>query len=332
MVYPLVRRIRGRWVRSRGQLYHVPVKLDPVKIEWIVRKKEKGELTNRVIAESMGVSTIWVKKLWKRYRTDGKMPTIRKAGRRVVQTSPEDVALIVETHREYEAGAVMLERVIDSLYRTHIPHNRVHRTLRSLGLAREEPRKQAKRKWVRYERRYSNSMWHTDWTLIDGKRGWLIAYLDDASRFVVGYGLFPEATSAHSVEVLKEAIREHGKPASILTDRGIQFYAVEADERLRGLTVFERYLIENEIRQVLSRVSHPQTNGKVERFFRTVKDKLPRFGTVDSLIQWYNVKRPHMSLNLDVMETPYQAYLRKMPETGVVIDEEAGEVYHAKKE
>jgi len=32
------------------------------------------------------------------------------------------------------------------------------------------------------------------------------------------------------------------------------------------------------------------------------------------------------------METPYQAYLRKMPETGVVIDEEAGEVYHAKKE
>ena len=56
------------------------------------------------------------------------------------------------------------------------------------------------------------------------------SHLDDASRFVVGYGLFPEATSEHSVEVLKEAIRKHGKPASILTDRGIQFYAVEADD------------------------------------------------------------------------------------------------------
>jgi hypothetical protein len=50
----------------------------------------------------------------------------------------------------------------------------------------------------------------------------LIVYLDDASRFVVGYGLFPEATSQRSVEVLKEAISRHGRPASILADRGIQ--------------------------------------------------------------------------------------------------------------
>ncbi len=183
---------------------------------------------------------------------------------------------------------------------------------------------------MRYERKYSNSLWHTDWTLIEGK-GWLIAYLDDASRFVVGYGLFPEATSEHSVEVLKEAVKRHGKPASILTDRGIQFYAVEADDRLRGLTAFEKYLIENEIRHVLGRVSHPQTNGKVERFFRTVKDKLDRFESLDRLMEWYNTVRPHMSLNLDVIETPYQAYGRKMPEGGRVVDEEAGEVYHAQK-
>jgi transposase InsO family protein len=49
----------------------------------------------------------------------------------------------------------------------------------------------------------------------------------------------------------------------MLTDRGAQFYASEAEERERGSTVFERYLIENEIRHVLSRVSHPQTNGKI---------------------------------------------------------------------
>ena len=142
-----------------------------------------------------------------------------------------------------------------------------------MGLARDEPRKQIRKKWIRYERKYSNSLWHTDWTLIEGM-GWLIAYLDDASRFIVAYGLFAEATSQHAVDVLMEAIRKHGKPASILTDRGIQFYAVEADDRIRGSTVFERYLVENEIRQILSRVSHPQTNGKVERFFRTVKEVL----------------------------------------------------------
>ena len=104
--------------------------------------------------------------------------------------------------------------------------------------------------------------------------GWLIAYLDDASRFIVGYGLFAEATSERAIEVLKEAIKRYGRPASILTDRGTQFYKSEAEER-GGLTVFEGFLIENEIRHVLGRVSHPQTNGKVERFFGTVKIKLP---------------------------------------------------------
>jgi transposase InsO family protein len=89
--------------------------------------------------------------------------------------------------------------------------------------------------------------------------------------------------------------------------------------------------VENEIRQVLSRVMHPQTNGKVERFFRTVKDKLSEFESLEGLMEWYNEVRPHMSLNLDVIETPHQAFVRKMPGEGTVIDEEAGEVYHAQK-
>ena len=312
------------------------MKLDPVKVEWIVREKERGLLTNSVIAERVGVSPIWVMKLWRRYRTEGgggRVPELRRPGRKAApQLSERDRVAVVEARKRYKVSAVLLERIIDDVSGIHIPHNRIHGVLKAMGLARDEPRKQQRRKWVRYERRYSNSMWHTDWTLIDGK-GWLIAYLDDASRYIVGYGLFPEATSAHSVEVLKEAIERHGRPASILTDRGIQFYAVESEEREKGATVFERYLVQNTIRQVLSRVMHPQTNGKVERFFRTVKEKLPEFeGDVDGLVEWYNTVRPHMSLNLDAIETPQQAYARKMPEEGVVTDEESGEVYHAQKE
>jgi len=34
---------------------------------------------------------------------------------------------------------------------------------------------------------------------------------------------------------------------------------------------------------------------------------------MDEFIDWYNNKRPHMSLNLDELETPYQAFLRKLP-------------------
>ncbi|MDG6909270.1 MAG: DDE-type integrase/transposase/recombinase [Nitrososphaerota archaeon] len=307
------------------------MKLDPGKVQWIVRQKEEGRLTNRAIAQSMGVSPIWVKKLWRRYRVEGKVPELRRAGRkRSPGLSQQEKQTVIEARKEYKASALVLERIIDGIFGVHIPHNRIHGVLKEMGLSRDEPRKQRRRKWVRYERKYSNSLWHTDWTLIDGK-GWMTAYLDDASRFVVGWRLFPEATSEHSVEVLKDAVGKYGKPASILTDRGTQFYAVEADERLKGLTVFEKYLIENEIRQILARVMHPMTNGKVERFFRTVKDKLPEFGSIEELIRWYNEKRPHMSLNLEVIETPHQAFVRKMPEPGIVIDEESGEVYHAQK-
>ncbi len=308
------------------------MKLDPVKVAWIIRKKEKRQLTNRVIADRMGVSPGWVKKLWRRYRVEGnKVPVLRSPGRRPGQgISEQERQTVIRARKEYKASAVLLERVIDAVYGVHIPHNRIHGVLKSVGLARDEPRKQRQRKWVKYERKYSNSLWHTDWKLLDGY-GWLIAYEDDASRFILDYGLFEEATSEHAVEVLERAVKKYGKPASILSDRGSQFYAVESEERERGATEFEKALVRLEIRQILGRVHHPQTNGKIERFFRTVGEKVHEFSGVDELIEWYNEKRPHMSLNLDVIETPHQAFIRKMPGEGTVIDEESGEIYHAKK-
>ncbi len=127
-------------------------------------------------------------------------------------------------------------------------------------------------------------------------------------------------------------MKEWGKPASILSDRGSQFYAVESEEKVKGVTAFEKALAKHEIRQILGRVHHPQTNGKVERFFRTAEEKVHEFKNVDELVTWYNSKRPHMSLNLDAIETPDQAFIRKRPEEGMVVDEDSGEIYHAQKE
>ena len=86
----------------------------------------------------------------------------------------------------------------------------------------------------------------------------LIVYEDDASRYIVGYGLFDSPSSENAVRVLDEAIRKHGRPASILTDRGSSFYAVEAEARVKGLTKFELYLMRNHISKSLQEVSHPQ--------------------------------------------------------------------------
>ena len=133
--------------------------------------------------------------------------------------------------------------------------------------------------------------------------------------------------------VLEEAVKRHGKPAPILTDHGSQFYANESKARKRGESEYEKKLVEMGIRQILARINHPQTNGKLERFHGELQRKLHRFkdvagppGTaapfgseppeadpVARFVKNYNYRRPYMSLDWDNPETPYQAFQRKMP-------------------
>ena len=90
----------------------------------------------------------------------------------------------------------------------------------------------------------------------------LLVYEDDASRFIVGHGMFGEATSNNAVMVLKDATARYGKPKSVLSDHGVQFYASQTSARERGLTEFEVYLMKNHIRHIVGRVNHPQQVGK----------------------------------------------------------------------
>ena len=131
------------------------------------------------------------------------------------------------------------------------------------------------------------------------------------------------------------AISQYGKPRSILTDRGSQFYTTESEKRSNGISEFERHLEKLGIRHILARVSHSQTNGKMERVHGEIQCKLPLFFDVaESLgsacpinpptievdpltrfMKWYNYDRPHMSLGTDIEETPAWRE-RKMPSAG----------------
>ena len=227
----------------------------------------------------------------------------------------------------------------------HIPHNTIHHILLENGLASEERKKKQRRKWVRYERTYSNSMRHTDYKQLDDGR-WFLCYEDDASRFVTGWGVFKEATTRNALKVLDQAIISHGKPASILTDHGSQFYANESEVKKKGYSEYEKTLVELGIKHILARVAHPQTNGKLERVHGELQRKLHEFedvggppgtgcpigardiepDTVARFIRWYNYDRPHESLDVASLETPAQAFQRKMPPMGEsVIDEQTGE-------
>ena len=332
-------------------------KLDESKVRWIIRQKRAGMLT-RQISRTMGISISWTKKIWARYRHAGDAITYPAPMSRPANGLPgrREHSAVLSAYCKHRYGAVRTEGLIEQNEGIHIPHNTIHGIMRDNGLASREPKKERRRKWVRYERTYANSMWHTDYKQLDDGR-WFIAYRDDASRFITGHGVFAEATAEHAVDVLKGAIVKHGRPASILTDHGTQFYTNAGEYKRKGAAKFEQELVSMGIHHILARVRHPQTNGKLERFHGELQRKLhlfeeesvgrttrsgrsgnahvdgplntePKKDPVTRFVEWYNYDRPHMSLDLDNLETPARAFVRKMPPPGqVVIDKQTGEEY-----
>ncbi len=153
--------------------------------------------------------------------------------------------------------------------------------------------------------------------------------------------MFEYATTENALAVLEEAIKNHGKPASTMTDRGSQFYANASESKKKEwASVFEKRLVELGIKQILVGIRHPQTNDKLKRRHGEIQRKLPEFEAImmrksdpaDLFMEWYNHRRLHMSLGVDwENETQAHAFIRKMPPRGeTVVDKQTGEEYHVK--
>ncbi len=160
---------------------------------------------------------------------------------------------------------------------------------------------------------------HADYKLPGDDGRWFLCYLDDASRFVTAYGTFEHPTTENALSVLKQAMKNHGKPASIMTDYGSQFYANAAKAKRRGVSDFEKRLVKLGIKQILAGLRHPQTNGKLERFHGEIQRKLPEFvnimqrvsDPIDLFMEWYNMKRSRMSLDLDTWRHQYECLQKR---------------------
>ncbi len=64
-------------------------------------------------------------------------------------------------------------------------------------------------------------------------------------------------------------------------------------------------------RQIKTKIKHPQSNGKVEKWFECYDNHRKAFKTKEDFLKWYNEIRPHRSLNFEMLETPVQAFIRK---------------------
>lgn len=119
-----------------------------------------------------------------------------------------------------------------------------------------------------FERAKPNQLWQTDlFTFIlkrQNRRVYLVAFMDDHSRFITGYGLHASQSSALVLEVLRAALVSYGVPEEILTDNGSQYVT------WRGKSAFSKELDKRGIRQVVAAPRRPQTLGKIERFWGTL--------------------------------------------------------------
>ena len=288
-------------------------KLSKKKIKWILRWREKG-LSNKDIAVAQNITPRWVRHLYSQYRNHGKI-VVKRPGRKQKPIPLDNIKLILREHPG-NSGAGILEKTILAKHKIRIPHNTIHMVLKHAGYAKDEPNKQKRRRpWVRYEREHSLSLVHTDWhesKNIPGK--WVIAYEDDASRMILAMDEWDNASTKNSITTLKKAMKTaepYGGIQCILTDHGTQFVANKQNRKGTSRSEFQRFLDGNGIGHILGRVNHPQTNGKIERFFQEYKKKRSKFKSLEEFVGWYNNERAHMSLKLRYAETPYQAFIRK---------------------
>jgi transposase InsO family protein len=153
----------------------------------------------------------------------------------------------------------------------------------------------------RFERTRPNQLWQTDlFTFVlkrENTRVHLVAFLDDHSRFLVGYGLHATASGALVREALLASIVNFGAPEEVLTDNGPQYVT------WRGKSEFSKVLELRGIKHIVATPRHPETLGKIERFwgtlwrecvetavFRGMEDARRRIGL---FIDYYNFQRPH---------------------------------------
>lgn len=109
-----------------------------------------------------------------------------------------------------------------------------------------EPKKRPRSSYIRFEAAQPNETWQSDvthWRLADDTPVEILTFLDDCTRFAVSVTAHRSVTTATLVQELRDAIAEHGAPASTLTDNGM-IYTVRLAGRRRegGRNAFEHEL------------------------------------------------------------------------------------------
>lgn len=277
----------------------------------VVQERMKGTAQEDVAA-AFGVSMAAVQKWTSAFRKHGPSALESKRGRggkvglRKLKTPPVVQEQVVGLKREHETWGT--RRISDVLARFEglgVSEQQVRKILHEAGLI-ESPPTAAEREHGprRFERAAPNQLWQSDiftFRLRRAERLYVCVFMDDHSRFVVGHSLAHHQKSALVMEAFERGVAAFGSPTEVLTDNGRQYTV------WRGKTEFEEHLARLGVQHIRSRPQHPQTLGKVERFWKTLWDEflgrtvfahvVDAQRRLEHFISHYNLQRPHQALD-----------------------------------
>lgn len=180
-----------------------------------------------------------------------------------------------------------------------------------------------RQKLIRFEREFANELWQMDFKgnfrLQTKEICYPLTILDDYSRFSLDIRSCRNERHDTVFQHLTRVFNEYGLPNQINVDNGSPW----GNSRLFQHTKLTVWLMRLGIKVTHSRPKHPQTNGKIERFHRTLKkdvisqNKIIDFIHAQKLFDdWraiYNHERPHEAIGLLVPAKRYQRSTTSMP-------------------
>ena len=292
------------------------------------------------VARAYGVSQGWVSRLVARYRAEGEAafePRSRRPRKSPTAISAATVQLIIGLRKELagrglDAGPHTICWHLRHHHQVSVAPATVSRYLARAGLVSPEPGKRPRSSYLRFAAELPNECWQSDFThyrLADGTDTEIICWLDDHSRCVLHLAGHARVTGPVVLASFRAAVAAHGIPAATLTDNGTVYTARFAGGGRRGgRNGLEHELRRLGVRQKNGKPNHPQTQGKIERFWQTLKkwltaqpaqpaDLAGLQALLDTFTSYYNHQRPHRSLpHRATPATAYAARPKAAPGTG----------------
>ena len=179
------------------------------------------------------------------------------------------------------------------------------------------------RPFQRFTKDAPNDLWQMDFkghfAMLDGNRCHPLTMKDDHSRNLLCLDAYDNERWDSVKGSLERVFRKNGLPNAILCDNGAPW-----GDSCGGYTPFELWMMQMDVLPVHGRPLHPQTQGKEERFHRTLNEDLLKRTPIrdlahaqklfDAYLLEFNTERPHSALNLDVPARHYKPSSRTVPE------------------